>query len=62
MDVDLLIHFCKKMKKAGLRIRSNATMLNMYERQVVKIHKSLTLLHEDLQVVYADELKGLELK
>jgi hypothetical protein len=58
-EVDLLIYFCKKLKKSGISIRSSAALHNLYLGQVQKIKKALSMLHEDLQFDYNDEIKGL---
>lgn len=58
-EIELLIYFCQKMKKSGLRMRSSRVVLNLYERQVERIHKVLSMLHEDLQFDYEDAVKEL---
>jgi len=62
VEVELLVFFCKNMRASGLRIKYNPTLLNMYERQIAKITKSLATLHEDLQADYADEVGALALR
>ncbi|MCF6333709.1 MAG: hypothetical protein L3J11_10540 [Draconibacterium sp.] len=58
-EIELLIYFCQKMKKSGLRMRSSRVVLNMYERQVNRIQKILSMLHEDLQFDYEDAVNEL---
>lgn len=58
-EVELLIHFCKELKNSGISLYNHAVLLNIYLRQVQKIKKTLSTLHEDLQFDYGEELKGL---
>ena len=58
-EIELLIYFCEKMKKSGLRMRSHRVILNMYLRQAERIKKVYSVLHEDLQYDYEEALKNL---
>jgi hypothetical protein len=58
-EADLLIYFCLKLKNSGIPIRSNVSLHNLYLGQVQKIKKAISMLHEDLQFDYEDEIKGL---
>lgn len=58
-EIELLIYFCQKMKKSGLRIRSSRVVLNLYQRQVDRVYKVLSMLHEDLQFDYEEAVKEL---
>ena len=58
-EVDLLIYFCKKIRKSGIAIRENTALGNIYIRQIAKINKALKTLHEDLQFDYSEEMKLL---
>jgi hypothetical protein len=60
-EVEVLLHFCQKMLDSGIKFRSNATMLNLYERQLTKINKALATLHEDLQYDYSAALEAVSL-
>lgn len=55
-EVELLIHFCKKLKKLGIPMPINSVLGNIYLRQYQKIKKSLTSFHEDLQYDYSEEI------
>lgn len=57
--MDLLIYFCKKLRKTGFPLRINSVLGNIYLRQVQRIRKTLSTLHEDLQYDYAEEIKPL---
>jgi hypothetical protein len=59
-EVELLIYFCKKLKKLGIPMPINSTLGNMYLRQYQKINKTLLTLHEDLQFDYIEEIKLLQ--
>lgn len=58
-EIELLIYFCQKMNNSGLRIRSSRVVLNLYERQVDRIRKVLSMLHEDLQFDYEEAVEQL---
>ena len=60
-EVEILIHFCKKLRKAGISMPMNSALGNLYWRQVQKIKKSLGTLHEDLQFDYSEEVGHLGL-
>ncbi len=58
-EIDILIYFCKKLKKAGVALHANTVLGNIYARQIIKIKLAIATLHEDLQFDYAEELKTL---
>ncbi len=58
-EVELLIYYCQKFKTCGVRYRSSTTLANLYDRQLLKIAKSISQLHEDLQYDFKEELKPL---
>jgi len=58
-EVELLIHFCKRLRKTGISLPPNSALGNIYLRQIQKIKKSLSTLHEDLQFDYSDEIRLL---
>lgn len=58
-EVELLLYFCIKFRKSGIPCHSNTVLGNMYVRQVAKINKALSTLHDDLQFDYAEKLKLL---
>jgi len=61
-EVELLIHFCVKMKNSGIPVKSSNSLSNLFVNQVQKIHKAVSSLHEDLQHDYEKELAELKLK
>lgn len=58
-EVELLIYYCKKFKASGVKYQSSTALTNMYNRQLLKIGKTITQLHEDLQYDFMEELKPL---
>ena len=58
-EVELLIYFSLKMKSTGYSYTNNALLTNLYDQQLIKIHKSIEKLHEDLQFDYQKEIEKL---
>jgi hypothetical protein len=58
-EVELLIHFCIRMKNSGISYQRDASLVNLYARQKQKIEKAISKLHEDLQFDYSEEFKAL---
>jgi len=58
-EVDLLLHFCARLKSLSPPIEKNAALMNLYNRQIDTIIKKVHLLHEDLQYDYGIELNEL---
>lgn len=58
-EVELLLYFCLKFKKEA-PFRYNLAIKNILIRQLERIRKSITTLHEDLQYDYSEELKKLD--
>jgi len=59
-EVDLLLHFCTRLKNLSPPIQGNASLMNLYNRQIDAIIKKVSLLHEDLQYDYGIELTELK--
>ena len=60
-EIELLIYYCKKLKGAKISISKSIQMLNLYQRQMEKIKKSVGGLHEDLQYDYEQEIRTMEI-
>ena len=60
-EVELLIHFCMKLKHSGIPFKSSNSLLNIFKNQVRKIHIAIGSLHEDLQHDYLEEIAELNL-
>jgi hypothetical protein len=58
-DIELRLHFCKKLKDSGIPFRRNKVISNLYEGQLKKIKSALQTLHEDLQYDYSRQLEEL---
>jgi hypothetical protein len=56
-SVELLIHFCKQLKKSGIPYKNSQLLVNMYAMQLKKIEKLITELHEDYQMDYETDLQ-----
>lgn len=59
VEVELLIYFCQSIMTFDKAITTNKIISNIYQNQLKKIHKALSLLHEDLQYDYFKEVKNL---
>jgi hypothetical protein len=59
-EVELLLHFCRRMQTFSGSIGHSTALTNLYLRQVNKIEKTLSALHEDLQYDYREELSTLQ--
>jgi hypothetical protein len=58
-EVDLLIYFCKKLKKISPSLQKNTGLMNLYNRQIETIIKKISALHVDLQYDYEADLSYL---
>lgn len=58
-EIELLLYFCKKMKASSLNYKSSRVVFNMYLNQVKRIQKVISMLHEDLQYDFREELENL---
>ena len=56
IEVTIGIYFCKKILQIKPSIRSNNAVMNILERQVLSIRKSLISLNEDLQFDFQSAL------
>lgn len=57
VEVQLLLHFCGKLKATGIDLQPGNVMGNLYHNQVKKIRKILSGFHEDLRYDYLKELE-----
>lgn len=58
-EVELRIHFCKRLNALKPFLRRSTVLRNTLERQLVQIQKAVSRLHEDLQFDYNRELEKL---
>ncbi|CAL2078241.1 conserved hypothetical protein [Tenacibaculum dicentrarchi] len=59
IEVELLLHFCIKLKNLKPSIKNSPRLQNILETQVKLIQKIVATLHEDLQYDYSLELEKL---
>jgi len=59
-ELELLIYFCKKLKKSGVSIRYGTVLGNLYMRQLAQAKKVLSKMHEDLQLDYESEMAKID--
>ena len=59
--IELLSHFCMRMKSLPLNWSESKVMINIYESQLKKINKYILTLHEDLQFDYRLKNESLNL-
>jgi hypothetical protein len=58
-EIELRIHFCKKLNASGIPYERNTVISNLYDGQVKKIKGLLESLHEDLQYDYRRDVDAL---
>ncbi|WP_438712257.1 hypothetical protein ACSTS3_07645 [Aquimarina muelleri] len=60
-EVELLLHFCHRLKYTTPSIQNNTVLKNLYHREIISIQKKIQVLHEDLQYDYNVEIKKLRI-
>ena len=58
-EVELLLHFCSELKKIKPSMQGNVSLLNIFNRQIDLVRKTMMTLHEDLQYDYELALNKL---
>ncbi len=58
-EIELLLHFCKKLRRAGDLLKNSVQLSNLYFQQLRKIDKTIAAQHEDLQYDYRRQLDAL---
>lgn len=61
-EVELLLHFCNELLKLDPSIKYNKVLLNIFDREIARMEKTILTLHEDLQYDYLREIDQLKLK
>ena len=56
-EVELLLCFCREIKKSDIPVHKSTAITNIYKRQLEKVTAAVKLLHEDLQYDYLKELE-----
>ena len=60
IEIELLIHFCARMKEFDLKKTGNKRLAKMYQTLVGSLDKKISVLHEDLQYDHQQALRKLE--
>jgi hypothetical protein len=60
-ELELRIHYCKKIRSSGIPFIKSQVLVNLYSNQLVKIDIALNKLHEDLQFDYREEIHKIKL-
>lgn len=60
-EVELLLHFCSRLKEFKPDIRQNKRQLNIFLKLSEQIEKKISMLHEDLQYDFYRDLRKLEI-
>ena len=58
-EVDILIHFCLRVKQESNHFEYNGTLLSIYAKQLEIVQKRIAGLHEDLQYDFGLQLEEL---
>lgn len=58
-EVEVRLYFCKRIMEEGIKITRHSTINNLYHREIKRIEKALSSLHEDLQADYQLEIDAL---
>lgn len=59
-EVEVRIYFCEKIRETGIAIEKHSTIHNLFLREIKRIEKALSGLHEDLQADYQVEIEDLK--
>jgi transcriptional regulatory protein LevR len=60
VEVAVLMHICHKIKPFTNQ-SSSTSLINLYNRQIIKIDKALLKLDEDLQYDYKNEIEAIQI-
>ena len=58
-EVELLLHFCKKLKKFDPSISNSIPLTRIFDREILKVEKILNTLHPDLKYDYKTEIESI---
>ena len=58
-ELELRLYFCNKIKSERIPISSATVLSNLFQREIEKIKKVYSQLHEDLQYDYKEEIEKL---
>lgn len=60
-ELDVLLHFCEEMNELDMNFKRSKVLVNLYERQLVKIKDVYSDLHEDLQFEFRSRVEAVSL-
>lgn len=60
-EIELLLHFCSQTKPFVTIYKNQIVLSNLYMRQIQKLKKLISKLHEDLQYDYDKQIMNYEL-
>ena len=58
-ELDVLLHFCEELKALDINFKRSKFLVNLYERQLVKINDVYSDLHEDLQFEFKSRVEAV---
>ena len=58
-SVELHMYYCLKLKNSGIPYRKSQQLVNLFDRELLKIKALIETLHEDLQGDYSSEWEAL---
>ena len=58
-EVELLLHFCKKLKKFDPSISNSIPLTRIFDREILKVEKIIKTLHPDLKYDYESEIGSI---
>lgn len=58
-EVELLLHFCKKLKNFDPSISNSIPLTRIFDREILKVEKILNTLHPDLKYDYETEIESI---
>ena len=59
-EVELLMFFSKSLKQSGVNLQASPALMNIFDRQIIKINKAISMMHEDLKHDYNEGLMGMK--
>lgn len=58
-EVELLLYFCKKLKKFDPSISNSIPLTRIFDREILKVEKIIKTLHPDLKYDYESEIGSI---
>jgi hypothetical protein len=58
-ELDVRLHFCEEMNALDINFKRSKVLVNLYERQLVKIKDVYSDLHEDLQFEFKSRVEAV---